>query len=126
MIDPNTIFVCEYSTKQRCFHIVKLSKALQMNANGIIHNYGLDFIPFALTDSYSKANAICDGMLKTMKKVKRGYYVNPIMKPSFCVHPEKTNCRDCEFSMLPDCFDPGCRLEKEMKEGEGDDPSCDE
>ena len=126
MIDPNKVFVCEYSTKQRCFHIVKLSKALQMNANGIIHNYGLDFIPFALTDSYDKADAICDEMLKLMKKARRGSNVNPIKKPSFCLHPEKTNCRDCEYSLLPDCFDPGCRLDNRKEEGDDDDPSCDE
>lgn len=126
MIDLDKVFVCEYSTKQRCFHIVKLSKALQMNANGIIHDYGLDFIPFALSTDYGKADVICDDMLKLMKKAKQGYNVNPIRKPSFCVHPEKTNCRDCEYSVLPECFDPGCRLEKPTEEGEGDDQPGDE
>ncbi len=118
MIDLGKLILCEYSSKQHCFHVVNLSKALQMNANGIIHNYGLDFIPFALTDSYDKADAICDDMLKLMSKPKKANKMNLIMKPSFCLHPEKESCRGCEFSFDPSLFDPGCTLNRPTEEGD--------
>lgn len=124
MIDLGKLILCEYSSKQHCFHVVNLSKTLQMNANGIIHGYGLDFIPFALTTDYDKADAICDDMLKRMKQAQRDTKVNTIRKPSFCVHTEKEHCRGCEYSVDPEMYDPGCRLG--MKEGEGDDPSRDD
>ncbi len=96
MIDLEKLLLCEYSEKQHCFHIVNLSKALQMNANGILHHYGLDFIPFALTDSYGKANAICDEMLERMTKAKKANTANR------------------------------CQPGKTAKEGVRHDPSCDE
>ena len=44
LIDLNELYVCEYSARQKVFHIAQLTKALQMNADGIIRGYGLDFI----------------------------------------------------------------------------------
>ncbi len=49
-----------------------------------------------------------------------------IKAPDFCRYPEKENCRGCKYSINPEMYDPGCRLENHTKEGEDDDPSCDD
>ena len=67
MIDLDNLYFCEYSTKLNCFHIAKVPKALQINTNGIMNQFGLDFIPFAVTDSVEKANDLCDQMKKAMQ-----------------------------------------------------------
>ncbi|MBR3244191.1 MAG: hypothetical protein IKF90_16095 [Parasporobacterium sp.] len=71
LIDLNELYVCEYSARQKVFHIAQLTKALQMNADGIIRGYGLDFIPFALVKDYAEADSVCDKMLELMKENRR-------------------------------------------------------
>lgn len=68
MIDFHNLYFCEYSEKQNCFHVVDISKALEMNRNSIINGYGVDFIPFAIADDRVKANALCDKMQRLMEE----------------------------------------------------------
>lgn len=58
------LLICEYSAKQRCFHIETLAEALQKNRRGIIGGQGLDYIPFAVTDEFDEANKLCEEMRK--------------------------------------------------------------
>ena len=64
MKEIGELIVCEYSTKQNCFHIEKFAEALTKNKRGIIDGRGLDYIPFAVTDDFYEANKLCDEMRK--------------------------------------------------------------
>ena len=66
--EKNVVYFCEYSTKQNCFHIAEIHDAMDSNRFGIIHGHGLDFIPFAITDDFKKANDLCDQMKKLIRK----------------------------------------------------------
>lgn len=120
MIDIKKLWLCQYSMKLRYFQIIKMKDALKLNGLGITHDNGLDYIPFAVTDDYKKAEAYCDRMFKAMRKgyIEKAEYLCKCEKPFFCRRPEIRGCRGCEYNYVPEGCDGGCMLSKEAEEGE--------
>lgn len=61
-------YLCEYSKTQGCFHIETLSQALQANRRIVAARASVDYVPFALCDSYEEASRCVDAMMKMQER----------------------------------------------------------
>jgi hypothetical protein len=45
---------------------------------------------------------------------------NKYGKPPFCIHKEKSDCKGCEYNMVPELNDGGCKLYSLKQKQEAD------
>lgn len=61
------LLVCEYSHKQKLFHVTTLPDMIQMNNIIVCNGLKNDYVPFAICSDVTQANHNCDAIAKQKK-----------------------------------------------------------